>query len=413
MPKYILTMKDPSGNSLTKTVDAPDKNRAVSALQSEGFFVVGIQEVEDAASKAFGAKAQQARAGSRFTHNSVKIEDVLAFARQMATMLEAGVPLLRSVTVIGEQVESKELARILGEIRLEVEQGQTFSKALSKHPKAFSQFWVSLVEVGEASGTMPKVLEKLTVYMEESAAFQSHIIGALIYPGVLFSICLLAILFFALFVGPTFEKIFKDMGAQLPQITVVMLAIFKIIKTQFLIIIGVVVGIVFMIKRYINTEVGRWNSEMFMLNLPVFGPIVRLILVEKFTSQMAILVDSGVPILYALEIAEKLVDNRVCALEVRKIRDAVREGRLLADPMEKSGFFPSMAVQMIRVGEETGELSKMLNHVAVYYNKMVTDFMKRFGMLIEPFMLVFMGSIIGVIVIAMFMPMFSLAGGGG
>jgi type IV pilus assembly protein PilC len=319
---------------------------------------------------------------------------------------------MRSLRIIADQVESRELAGVLNEIVADVEQGQPFSRALTKHPKVFSPFWVSLVEVGEASGTMPKVLEKLTLYMEEAAAFRSHIVGALIYPGVLFTICVGAILVFAVVIGPTFERIFAEMDVKLPVITQMLMGLFKIIQTKFLFIIGGFIGAFFIFKSYIKTPVGRKNFELFLFGLPGFGNVFKLIVVEKFCSQMAILIDSGVPILYALEIAERLVDNLVCGEHIKHVRDGVREGRLLAEPMEQSGFFPPMAVQMIRVGEETGELGQMLNHVAVFYKKQVEAVMKTFGTLIEPVMLVVMGGIIGVMVVAMFMPILSLSTGG-
>ena len=201
------------------------------------------------------------------------------------------------------------------------------------------------------------------------------------------------------------------MNTTLPGITVFMLGSFNFLRTKFLLIIAFVVAAFFLIKKYIQTPIGRRHYEAALFRMPVFGDVVRLIIVEKFTSQMAILVDTGVPILYALEIAERLVDNVICGEIIKDIRDAVKEGKLLSEPMEKSGFFPPMAVQMIRVGEETGELAKMLNHVAAYYKATVEEFMKRLGTLIEPFMLVFMGSVIGLIVVSMFLPLFSLAGG--
>jgi type IV pilus assembly protein PilC len=317
---------------------------------------------------------------------------------------------MRSLAVITEQIESKELHTVLSEVRKDVEQGKTLSNSLAKYPKIFSQFWVSLVEVGEASGTMPMVLNKLTVYSEQEAAFRSTVTSALVYPGVLFFVCMGAIAFFALFVSPRFESIFDSMHVELPAITKTLLFVFKFVKAQILLIIGVMIGLFFMFKSYIKTDQGRLLFEKTMFNMPVFGKIYKLIIVERFASQMSILVDSGVPILYALEITGKLVENKTCALIVANIRESVREGKLLADPMQESDFFPSMAVQMIKVGEETGELGQMLKHVSNFYQRNVEAFMKRLGTLIEPVMLVFMGGVIGVIVLAMFLPLFNLTG---
>ena len=411
MPKFLVTAKDAAGRVFNEVVETSVSNQAVLTVQAKGLFVTAVKSLGEEAAPA-RKTAVSAETSRIFAHNKATLDDIISFSRQLATMIESGVPLMRSLRIIADQVESRDLARVLNEIVADVEQGQPFSKSLTKHPQVFSPFWVSLVEVGEASGTMPKVLEKLTLYMEEAAAFRGHIIGSLIYPGVLFTICIGAVLVFAVVIGPTFERIFLDMKINLPPITSAMMGLFKFIQTKFLLIIAAFVGAFFVFKNYIKTPLGRKNFESFLFGLPGFGNIFKLIVVEKFCSQMAILIESGVPILYALEIAERLVDNLVCGEHIKHIREGVREGRLLAEPMEQSGFFPSMAVQMIRVGEETGELGQMLNHVAVFYKKQVEGVMKTFGTLIEPVMLVVMGGIIGTMVVAMFLPILSLSTGG-
>lgn len=413
MSKFLVTAKDTGGRVYNEVVEASASNQAVLVVQGKGLFVTAVKPLGDETAPVKSKPVALSDAEKKFAHNKASLNDIISFSRQLATMIEAGVPLMRALRIITDQVESRELASVLNQIVADVEQGQPFSRALTKHPKVFSPFWVSLVEVGEASGTMPKVLEKLTIYMEEAAAFRGHIIGALIYPGILFSICVGAILVFALVIGPTFERIFLDMQVKLPAITQALMTFFKIIQTKFFFIVGGVAAIIFIFKNYIKTPVGRHNFEVFLFGLPGFGNVFKLIVVEKFSSQMAILIESGVPILYALEIAERLVDNTVCAEQIKNVREGVREGRLLADPMEQGGFFPPMAIQMIRVGEETGELGNMLNHVAVFYKRQVEDVMKTFGTLIEPVMLVVMGGIIGVIVVAMFLPILSLSTGGG
>ena len=407
MPMFSYTAKDANGKTKSDMVEALNEQMLVERLQGDGFFVLSVRPALDKAHKAVAKKALE----RKFTHNGVKLDDLLILARQLGTMLEAGVTLMRGLSVISEQIESKELYRIIVEVRNDVEQGKTLSSGFARHSKVFSQFWVSLVEVGEASGTMPKVLNKLTVYSEQQAAFRSTIISAVIYPAVLFVVCIGAITFFALFVAPRFESIFISMKVELPGITKALLFVFKFVKDKIILIISAVAGAFFILKQYFKTNQGRLVFEKIMFNMPVFGGMYKLIIVERFASQMSILVDSGVPILYALEITEKLVDNKTCAVIVANIRESVREGKLLGDPMLQSGFFPPMAVQMIKVGEETGELGQMLKHVSDFYQRNVEAFMKRFGTLVEPFMLVFMGGIIGVIVLAMFLPLFNLTGG--
>ncbi len=412
MPKFKYNVKNAKGESILAEVDAFDKTTLIQSLQREGYFILSISEVAISHSPA-SPKVNEKQTAKRFQHKSIKLADLLSFARQLTTLLEAGVPLLRSLEVITDQVDSEKLHKILVQVSHEVEQGSSLSDALAKHPKVFNQFWSSLVHVGEESGTMPLVLNKLAFYLEQQASFRSTIISSVMYPIVLFFVCIGAVAIFALFIGPRFESIFTSMGVELPLITRVLLGTFRFIKEKFFIIVSGIVIVSFIFSKWVETPQGKAQAEKFILGFPTFGQIYKLIIVERFTSQMAILVDSGVPILHALNITQRLVDNITCAKVIENIKESVRQGELLVAPMEKSKFFPSMAIQMITVGEETGELSKMLKHVADYYQESVATFMKRFGTLIEPFMLIFMGTVIGIIVLAMFLPLFNIGQLGG
>ncbi len=415
MTKFSYTVKDKSGKTFKNVVDMTNKDILVDKLHKEGYFIVSITEVVVAPIQKKQPGPATFLQRKKFNHKSVKLADLLSFSRQLATMLEAGVPLIRSLTVIETQVDSEVLFSVLQRVRQDVEQGTSLSVALAKHPKIFNQFWISLLEVGEASGTIPTILHKLSFYLQQQASFQSSIISGIIYPAILFVVACGAIAFFALFVGPKFEEIFTSMNAQLPWITTQLLMIFKFMRNHFFWLVAGLVGAVVLFRNYIQTYHGKMAFEKFLFGLPVVGEVFQQIILERFASQMSILIDSGVPILYALDITERLVDNNTCALVVNQIKEAVKRGELLVSPMERSGFFPSMCIQMIMVGEETGELSKMLKHVAAYYQDSVETFMKRFATIIEPFMLVFMGGVIGIIIIAMFLPMFNIAqlGGGG
>ncbi len=410
MPIFSYTVKDNSGRTTKAIAEAMDEKALVEKLQSDGYFILNIQPAINQAQSAAAVK-KMFIAGRG--HSRILLQDMLVFSRQLATMLEAGVSLLHSIDVINAQVESKQLHAVLTEIRNDVEQGKSFSSSLTKHPKVFNQFWVSLVEVGEASGTMPKVLNKLAYYIEQQAAFSSSIISAVVYPAILFVVAMGAVAFFALFVGPRFEGIFKEMHTQLPFITIVVLGLFKFVRINWLWVLGGSVVAVFLFRQFIKTAPGRLLCEKFFFNFPILGPIYKLIIIERFASQMATLVESGVPILYALEICEKLVDNQTCAVVVAQIREGVRDGRPLSEPLMETSFFTPMTCQMVKVGEETGELGKMFAHISAYYLSNVEAFMKRFGTLIEPFMLLFMGLVVGTIVISMFLPLINLSSGGG
>jgi type II secretory pathway component PulF len=408
VPKFSYTVKNSAGKTQKNITDAESREALISRLQKQDFFVVNVQEVVYATAKKGPQKKYK-----QFRRKKVKLHDLLIFSRQLATMLEAGVPLIRSLTVIQSQIESERFFHVMKDVQKHVEQGGSLSTALANHPAVFNPFWISLIEVGEASGTIPAILVKLTFYLQQQAAFRSTIISGIIYPMILFAVSMGAVAFFALVVGPKFQTIFENMGAQLPWITKTLLNLFSFIKKNFFLLIMGTVAVIFVIKKYTKTYQGKLLLEKFLFKLPTVGDIFKLIIIERFSSQMSILIDSGVPILYALDITERLVDNNTCALIISDIKEAVKQGELLVGPMERSGFFPPMCVQMITVGEETGELSKMLKHVAAFYQDGVETFMKRFATIIEPFMLVFMGAIIGTIVVAMFLPMFNLSQLGG
>jgi type IV pilus assembly protein PilC len=407
MPNYYYEVIDKSGNTKTDTFEAVHEEALVNKLQSEGYFIVSIRLFQGKTV----SNADRQAVSMKFDHDSCRIEDLLVFSRQMATLLEAGVTMLRSLSVILVQIQSKQLYLAISQIYEQIEQGSSFSAALEKHPKIFNQFWISLAEVGEASGTMPLVLNKLAKHVEQEAAFRSAIISAMIYPCILAVVSIGAVMFFALFVGPRFEDIFTSMHADLPMMTKALLGTFDFIKHNFLWIVGFVAALVMGANVYISTPNGRLQFEKLIYATPILGEITTLIIVERFAAQMAILIESGVPILYSLEITGKMVDNKTCSVEIAKIHDGVSQGNTIATMMEQGKFFPVMTVQMIKVGEETGELGKMLKHVATFYQNSVEAFMKRFGTVIEPVMLVFMAVVIGIIVISIFLPLFKLGQG--
>jgi len=376
LQKFNYIVKDASGKSITGSDDATDQATLVNRLQQQGLFVISVQPIDETGKKRVDPKGKKR---ANFSHNKITLDDLLSFCRQLSTMLNTGVTLLRSLDIIVMQVDSKNFHAILSNVKKSVEEGNSLSLSLAKYPKIFTNLWVSLIEVGEASGNLPIVLEKLAFYMEQQAEFKSSIVSAIIYPIILLVVAIGAIIFFALVIGPRFEELFDSFDVELPMITRVLLDIFSIIKTKFFVIIGLGGAILFMLKKYCGTPVGKRQVEALIFTLPKFGYVYKTIIVERFTSQMSILVDSGVPILYALDITQRMIDNSTCEDIIADIKKNVREGRLVAETMGQSGFFPPMAVQMILVGEETGELGKMLRSVAQYYQNYVSVFMKRFN----------------------------------
>lgn len=405
MPKFAYVVKDAAGKTVSGTDEANDQATLVTRLQQQGYFVINVHSL----SQGFPQKVDGKPSRMNFSHQKVTLDDLLTFCRQLSTMLNTGVTLLRSLDIISMQVDSKQFYDILIKVKKNVEEGNSLSASLAKSPKIFSKLWVSLVEVGEASGNLPVVLGKLAFYLEQQSAFKSSLVSAMIYPAILLFVAVGAIIFFALVIGPRFKSLFESFEVELPLITKVLLDIFDLIKSKFLVLLGILSVILYLIRKYIQTPLGKRQIEMFLFSLPKLGYVFKTIVVERFTSQMSILVDSGVPILYALDITQRMIDNKICEDVIGEIKKNVREGKLIAQTMTNSGFFPPMAVQMILVGEETGELGKMLRSVAEYYQNYVQTFMKRFGTIFEPIMLIVMGGTIGIIVIAMFLPIFSIA----
>ncbi|MFH1655927.1 MAG: type II secretion system F family protein [Candidatus Omnitrophota bacterium] len=406
MPYFRYVIRDKDGRKKVAVEEAADKDSIIEKLQSQGKFVLKV-------SPATGTKTTGFKVQRTFKRSRIKLEDLVIFARQLSTMLNAGVTLLKSLDVISTQVESKRLSDTIQKVKLNLEKGASLSQALAKHPKVFNNFWVSLAEVGEASGTLPVVLERLADYMQQKADFERTILSAMLYPAILLVICIAALMVFSFMIIPKFNLIFGSMKMPMPALTDFVLKSFGFVRERFLFILGAIIALIVLIKNYTKTPIGRRQFESLLFNLPIMGKFYKDMYTERFTSHLSILVESGVPLLYALEITERMIDNATVAGIINKVKNSVREGKLVAQPMEESGFFPPMVVQMILIGEETGELGNMLKRVSDFYQSIIETFLKRFAIIFEPFMLVFMGIVIGTIVISMFLPIFDIVTMGG
>jgi type IV pilus assembly protein PilC len=406
--KFFYIARDKAGKKNTGFEDAPHEEDVISRLQAKDLIVISvIPEFQEAKGKIATEKVPE----KKFKHQHYRItrSDLVLFCRQLATLLGAGATILKSLDIITKQVSSRRLYSVIKDLEKNMEQGFSFHESLAKNGEVFSELWVNLVESGEASGNLAMVLNRLATYLERNAAFRGKIISALIYPLLLSVLGLSALLFLTIKIVPTFAQIFKGFDIELPALTKLLIAISTAVRSYAF--LGIIIGIVgfFVFRQYINTKEGRKNYEKLLFKLPVFGEFFRVLVVERFTSEMTTLVDSGVPILYSLEITEHSVSNLVLGDVIRKIKDEVREGRPLSQPLEKSGFFEPMAVQMIAIGEEIGELANMFKRLNAFYQEYVDTFLTRFTSLFEPIMLLFMGFIIGSMVVGMFLPIFQIA----
>ncbi len=406
MPDFLYKTRDSEGNLVQGTMIAEGKSEVIDILQRRGLLITSIEQI---IVKERGKKAALSFAKRISLSSRVKNDDLCIFARQLGTLLNAGVPLLRSLTVLGKQVSSAPLQDAVEKIKEDIQGGSTLRDALDKHPKVFSKFWVNLVGTGEASGQLPSVLEQISQYFESSGELQRKVVSALMYPAILMMVCTGAILVFVLKIVPVFVSMFAGFGTELPAITQFVVNL-SVVLRKFAIPFIILTPIsIFLLVRLLHTNKGRLLFDQFRLRLPIFGPLFRNIAIANFAKGLGTMISSGVPILYALEIVTKTVGNKVIEDSLEMVKDSVRDGKSIAEPLEQCGIFPPMVVLMVNVGEETGELADMLKHVAVFYEERIAMVVERLSSLLEPFMLIFMGGIVGFLVIAMFMPIFKLA----
>ncbi len=408
MAKFDYVVREASGKRITGTEEANSAEEVINRLQGRNLIVVEVnQKKESEALKSIFTQVKKKR--FKFAHWRIKSADLVGFARQLATMLSAGVSVLKSLEVIAPQTSSKRLFGILQQIVKDVRNGYSLHKAFAKHSAIFSDLWINLMETGEASGNLPVVLDRLAYYLEAREDFKRRLVSAMIYPAIIFIAAILALLFFILKIIPMFNKLYDSLNAEMPALTKFIMNISVVAQKIFLPSLIITFFVAVFLRQYLKSDIGKRNFDYLRFNLPILGEISKDLAVEHFTSEMATLVESGVPILYSLEIAERSSGNYVMQDAIRKIKENVRDGKLLADPLEKSGLFPPMVVQMVSIGEEIGELSKMFKRLANYYEQQVETFITRFASIFEPFLLIFVGLIIGFLVISMFLPIFSIA----
>jgi type IV pilus assembly protein PilC len=325
-------------------------------------------------------------------------KDVVIFTRQLSTMIDAGLPLVQSLEILGEQMENPAFKKVLRTIRTDVETGTTFADAMKKHPAAFDTLYCNMVEAGEIGGILDTILNRLAAFMEKNMALKKKVKGAMTYPIICICISFVVMAVMLVFVVPVFEKMFKDFGGALPGPTQFVVDLSAFAQHNFHYIIGAIVAAVFAVKKIYKTEKGRIELDRMMLNMPIVGTLVRRVAVAKFTRTLGTMLQSGVPILEALNV-----------VAVFRVTDSISEGRAIAEPLEETGVFPGMVVQMINVGEATGALDVMLTKIADFYDEEVDQAVDNLTAAIEPLMMVFLGGMIGGLVIAMYLPIFSMA----
>ena len=423
MPRYNYIALDARGSETKGTIEVGSQNEAIGRVKEMGLFPTKITEA-DREDKSAGKKARKKTAakpkaggkkgGMNFNiaipglGGGVKPKVLTTFTRQLATLVDAGLPLLRGLRVLEKQERSGTLKRILGDLSVSIEGGSTFSEALAQHPKVFNKLFVNMVKAGELGGVLEVVLKRLAEFSEKAQKIKGKVKAAMFYPVAVLIVAVGIMILLMTFVVPKFRDVFSGMGFTLPKFTLIVLAISSIVKDYILEVLGGLVVFVILFMLFIKTKFGRLVWDKFKLICPPFGPVVSKVAISRFCRTLGTLVTSGVPILQALTIVKETAGNVIISNAVVKIHESVKEGETITAPLESSRVFPPMVVSMVDVGEQTGALPEMLLKIADNYDEEVDNAVSAMTSLLEPIMIVFLALIVGSIVIAMFLPLIKM-----
>jgi len=402
MAKFQWEARSKAGSVQKGVMEASSREMVEAQLKKFGFTGITIKEEGKGLSKEIKIPGL----GSK----KVTTKEIVIFTRQFATMIDSGLPLVQCLEILSSQQENRTFKDVLLKVKESVESGTTFADALSKHPKVFDNLFVNLVAAGEVGGILDTILNRLAAYTEKAMKLKKQIKGAMVYPGTIVSIAVVVVGVIMIFVIPTFAKMFADFGGELPGPTKFVIALSNFLVKYIIVIIAAIFLIVFAFKKYYATPGGRKTIDRLALRAPVFGDLIRKVSVAKFTRTLGTLVSSGVPILDGLDIVARTAGNAVVEEAIYKVRQSISEGKTIAEPLQQSGVFPPMVVQMIGVGEATGAMDAMLSKIADFYDDEVDDAVGALTAMMEPMLMVFLGVVVGGLVIAMYLPIFQIAG---
>ena len=398
MPEtFTYKARDKSGNLVNGTLQADNEGLVLARLREMGFTPL------EASKKSSGMNLE-----INLRPGRVKLKELAVFSRQFATMVNSGLPILRALAILADQTESKELQKVITGVRVDVEQGASLSGAMVKYPKAFNDLYIAMVKSGETGGVLDDVLLRLADEIEKEVHLRQKIKSAMTYPIAVVGLVLLIMTAMLLFVVPQFESIYGELGGTLPVPTKILLVMSKIFQAYWWVFVALTIGFAQFLKRYKKTERGRTQIDAFKLRVPVFGNLFHKSALSRFSSTLGMLLKSGVPILQAMDIVVDTVNNRIISKAVVDVQNSVREGESIAKPLSKHSVFPPMVVQMLAVGEETGQVDTMLNKVATFYDNEVEAMVDALTSLIEPILIAVIGGCVGAAVIALYMPMFDI-----
>jgi type IV pilus assembly protein PilC len=397
MPSFTYSARPAAGGDIrTGEIELTSKDEVISYLHKQKLIPVSVREKEKGLQIKFGT--------------GIKTRDIVIFTRQFATMINSGLPLVQSLDILAQQTENDSLRKVIREVLYDVESGNTLADALDKHPKVFTKLYVNMVAAGEAGGILDTILLRLATFLEKNDALVRKIKGAMIYPGVILTVAALAVTVLLLFVIPIFEDMFSQAGIALPLPTQIVISLSEILQTYWWAIFGGMAVAAVLLRQYYKTDQGELLIDRIILNFPILGDLQRKAAVARFTRTLGTLVSSGVSILEGLEITARTSGNRVIHDAVMGSRASIAGGETISGPLKESGVFPPMVVQMINVGEQTGGLDEMLAKIADFYDEEVDAAVSALLAALEPLMIVFLGVVVGGMIVAMYLPIFDMIG---
>ena len=399
METYVWSGRTRDGQRQKGELAAKSKDEVISIMRKQNIMVTSV-----------AARAKKLSINLPFLKPKASDKDIAIFTRQFATMIDAGLPLVQCLDILSKQADNKAFAAVINEIRQDVEAGSTYADSLKKHPAVFGDLYANMVAAGELGGILDTILNRLSKYIEKNIKLKRQVKAALFYPSTIVAVAFIVIIVLLVYVIPIFAKMFTDFGGTLPAPTRMVIGASDFMRSNILIIIGIMAAVIIGARKYYKTQNGRLVIDSIVLRMPVFGMLARKIAVAKFTRTLGTLISSGVPILDGLDIVAKTSGNKVVEKAIYATRQSISEGKTLSEPLEASKVFPPMVVQMIGVGETTGALDAMLSKIADFYDDEVDSTVGILTSLLEPILMIFLGIVIGFIVVAMYLPIFKMAG---
>lgn len=405
MPQFKYKARDDKGNMHENVVISESVIELRQQLKDKGLYLIDAEDLLTKKGRATDIKLDAFFA----KFSKVKLKDMVVFSRQFSALINAGVAMMRALTLLSDQSENQKLRMILNQIKADVEQGTSLSDAFARHPDTFDTLYVSMIRAGESGGVLDEVLNRVAKFLEDKARLVHQVKSAMTYPAIVTILALIIFFVMLTFILPKFSQLFNRLGGELPAYTQFLINISNTLRSPWLlVIIGFLVFIFFVFKAIYATPSGRYNIDNFMLMIPIFGDLFKKVAVARFTRTFGTLVRSGVPILSALEIVEESAGNAVLAKVVSDVKAEVNQGGSISDPLARSKLFPQMVVSMISIGEETGELDAMLTKIADFYDIEVESAVSSMTSLLEPMMIVVLGGMVGAVIVGMYLPMFKI-----